>query len=165
MTNARLLFSLALVAAACGGPQGPAQSLEMRRLSEARAQEIIAELLTDQQVDATAGWTIAIGHDQPLDVDFRLAGGRFGIEWVSEQDRADYGDALPQPADGGQLRIMPGHGSDQSAQILILDHVSYDYANEREHVQRGVTGASETEERLRRDVLDFLEFVRGQGGP
>jgi len=31
-------------------------------------------------------------------------------------------------------------------------------------VQAGLAGARETEERLRRDVVDFIHYVQGQGG-
>ena len=160
---ASLLFSIA----GCGGSRSgeASEPPELLTLSEARALEIIGEVLAEEGIQPGSGWTVQIAPETTLDVDVRLGQSSFGIEWISPQDRADMGEALPQPASGGQLRIVPGAGEDASAQVLALEHSTYQYANEREAVQRGVPGASEAEERLRRDVRDFLEYVRGQGGP
>lgn len=158
-----LVLSLAL--AACGPSRArPSRPPELLDLSEARALEIIAEVLAEEDVPLGPAWQVQIGRDTRLDVDVRLARSRFGIEWISPQDRLDLGDAVPGPAPGGRLRIVPGVGDDASAQVLVLEHASYRYANDRAAVQRGVDGALETEGRLRRDVRDFLHYVRGQGG-
>jgi hypothetical protein len=164
-----VLFASSLSLLACGptaprGGGGPAEAPELRTLSENRALALIAEVLAEEGVARGAAWPVQIGPETELDVDVRLSSSRFGIEWISPQDRADLGEAVPEPAPGGQLRIVPGTGEDAGAQILVLDHSAYEFANEREHVQRGVPGARETEGRLRRDVRDFLEYVRGQGG-
>lgn len=168
MSRSRLLIvSSLMVIAGCGGSRstGAAEPPELLTLSEARAIEIITEVLAEEGVPRGPSWSVQIAPATTLDVDVRLDQSSFGVEWISPQDRADLGDALPRPAPGGQLRIIPGMGADASAQVLALEHSSYEYANEREAVQRGVPGASEAEGRLRRDVRDFLEYVRGQGGP
>jgi hypothetical protein len=162
------LFGVLLLALPACGPRaarGASEPPELLSLSEARALEIIGEILAEASVARGPSYSIAIAPQTQLEVDVRLASSRFGVEWISPQDRADLGAALPEPASGGQLRIVPGHGEDASAQVLALEHTSYRYANEREAVQRGVPGALEAEGRLRRDVRDFLEYVRGQGGP
>jgi hypothetical protein len=157
---------LVLALAGCGprGGRGPSEAPELLAVSEARALEIIGEVLREESVARGASFAIAIGPQTQLEVDVRLASSRFGIEWISPQDRADLGAAVPEPASGGQLRIVPGYGDDASAQVLALEHTSYRYANDREAVQSGIPGALEAEGRLRRDVRDFLEYVRGQGG-
>ncbi len=151
----------------CGSPhpQGPSEPPELSNLSEARALELIGEVLAEEGVPRAAGWSIEVAPEVALNVDVRLASSSFGIEWVSPQDRIDMGEAIPQPAAGGQLRIVPGLGDDASAQVLVLESASYRYSNDRTAVQSGAPGASETEGRLRRDVRDFLQYVRGQGGP
>ena len=158
------LLLLALPACGPRATPGPSEPPELLAVSEARALEIIGEVLAEASVARGPSFSIAIGPRAELEVDVRLASSRFGIEWISPQDRADLGAAVPEPASGGQLRIVPGHGEDASAQVLALEHTSYRYANDREAVQSGVPGALEAEGRLRRDVRDFLEYVRGQGG-
>jgi hypothetical protein len=136
----------------------------MSTLTEGRAMEVIAEILAGESIARGASWSVSIAPDTELDVDVRLASSSFGIEWMSPQDRVDLGEAVPGPAAREQLRIVPGIGDDESAQVLVLEHTTYEYANDRLAVQSGVPGAHEAEGRLRRDVRDFLHYVRGQGG-
>lgn len=163
------LAFLALVLSAGCGPSSHAtgsstSEANIRVLDEHRALSIIGEVLQEDDVPVGPSWSVEIAPGASLDVDYRLGPSSYGIEWVSEQDRADLADALPGPASDGQLRIVPGMGENANAQILLLDHAAYRFANEREAVQGGVPAARETEERLRRDVRDFLHYVRGQGG-
>ena len=98
-----------------------------------------------------------------MEVDVRLAQTQYAIEWVSPQDLVDVGDALPAPSDGDSLQITRGEGDTADTQLLVLHHSRFEFANERVYVQRGVPGAGEAEERLRRDVRDFIHYVRGEG--
>jgi hypothetical protein len=143
-------------------PEPPTEP-ELREISQARALDEIRGVLEQAGVDYQRGWSIDIDGAQPLEVDFRLSGSKLGIEWVSPQDRADYGDALPTPDPDGQLRVLPGADADANAQVLILDHRTYEYSPDPEDVQRGALGIRAAESRLRRDVRDFLEYCRGQG--
>ncbi|RLB55018.1 MAG: hypothetical protein DRJ42_07450 [Deltaproteobacteria bacterium] len=164
-----LLALLALMvlpgATGCGGPQGPgtATAADLRDISEARAGDMIAELMGELGVPLSAPWPVNDGHADPFDADFRIGETVYGIEWVSPQDRLDYGDRIPEPHATGQLQTLAGHGSDEGVQILVLDHASYRYDPDRERVQHGATGIREVESRLRRDVRDFVEYMRGQG--
>ncbi len=169
MRHERLILVLllaSLMAPGCGGAttSSPTSATE-RTLSETRALMLISEVLAEQGIPRGPLWVVPIGGGQAIEVDLRLAQSSFGIEWMSPQDRADLGDAVPGPADGDRLRIVPGTGEGhENSQILILEHSTYDYVNEREHVEAGRAGARETEERLRRDVIDFIHYVQGQGG-
>lgn len=159
------LASLLLTIAACGGPQRDSrEAANIRTLTENRAIEIITEVLQEADVPLGSTWMVSLTSETELDVDLRLSNSNFGIEWISPQDREDVGTAVPMPAEGGQLRIVPGTGEDEAAQILVLEHSSFEYANEREAVQAGVPSAGDAEGRLRRDVRDFLDYVQGQGG-
>ena len=171
MRRASLLLTCALVALAipgCGASSRSSETAaeaEERTLSETRALMLISDVLVENGIPRGPLWVVPVGHGQELEVDLRLAQSSFGIEWMSPQDRADLGDTIPGPAEGGQLRIVPGYGEGhENDQVLILEHSTYDFVNEREHVQAGRAGARETEERLRRDVLDFIHYVQGQGG-
>ncbi len=159
------LSLLLLGYAACGGASRDThEAANLRTLTENRAIEIITEVLQEADIPLGSTWMVSITHDTELDVDIRLSNSNFGIEWISPQDREDLGTAVPGPASGGQLRIVPGIGDDEAAQIFVLEHSSFEYANEREAVQAGVPGAGDAEGRLRRDVRDFLDYVERQGG-
>lgn len=136
----------------------------MLTISESQALSMIRQALRAEGISAGAAWSVSISRRVILDVDVRLGRAPFGIEWVSRQDRANYGAAVPGPAEDGQLRIVAGISSGVEAQVLVLEHSSYRFGSEVAHVQRGTPGASETEARLRRDVRDYVEYVRGQGG-
>jgi hypothetical protein len=58
---------------------------------------------------------------------------------------------------------VAGRHEERPAQVLVLDHRSYRYDPNRKRVQRGAIGIREAESRIRRDVRDYLEYVRGQG--
>jgi len=159
-----LAAALATAVPGCGASSRSSESsasAQSRTLSETRALVIIAETLSDHAIPRGSMWQITLPGGEALDVDVRLAQSQFGIEWMSPQDRSDLGEAVPGPTEDGRLRIVPGRGEEQ---VLVLEHSSYDFVNEREHVQAGRAGARETEERLRRDVVDFIHYVQGQGG-
>jgi hypothetical protein len=151
--------------AGCGGgrSRGAEEAPELLTLSEARALEIITGLLDEESVPIGAPWTISLSHETQLEVDVRLGGSMFGIEWMSPQDREDMGDQVPGPTGDDRLRIVPGYGTDEGAQVLVLEHSSFEYANEREAVQRGTAGAHDVENRLRGVLRDYLDYARGQG--
>ncbi len=161
----RWVLLVPLMAIAGCGPARvrPTEPPELLTLNEGRALEIVGEVLAEEGVARGAAWSIRIGAEARLDVDVRIASSSFGVEWMSPQDRADLGDAVPGPAPRDQLRIMAGVGEDASAQVLVLEHTKYRYANDREAVQSGAPSAREAEARLRRDLRDFLRYVRDQG--
>jgi hypothetical protein len=150
--------------AACGNTPPVTHALDLQSLTETRAIELIREVLGEVGLGYERSWPIRIGSGQALQVDVRLTETPFGIEWISPQDRVDHGAALPDPDPDGQLRIVPGGGPDGQAQVLVLDHRSYRYDPRRENVDRGAPGFRDVESRVRRDLRDFLEYVRGQTG-
>ena len=158
------LTCLGAAAIACGPPPAPrtANDADLRSVPEGRALAIAREALADAGFQAGPGFAVDIGREAPLEVDLRVADTRFGVEWVSAQDRADPGDQLPPPAPGGELRILPGVGEDAAIEVLLLHAESYRYDPDRERVQRGATGAADVEARLRRDLRDFLGYCRAQ---
>jgi hypothetical protein len=167
-TTWRATTALAALAFALGcgpAPRPAAPSREdLRSMTEARALELVTEVLDERGFAHESGWSVDVGYEAALPVDLHLTGTSFGIEWISGEDRERLGEQLPRPAPGGQLRVMPGAGANADVSILVLDFETYRYDPDRERVERGSPGVREVESRLRRDVIDFLEYVRGQQG-
>lgn len=150
----------------CNGSAPPPKDptkVQLQVISEADAIQIISDTLKQAGIQAKSGWNVDISAEEPLHVDVRLNDTEFGIEWVSAQDRLDYGNAIPEPDPNGQLRILSGANHDAQAQVLVLDFRTYRYDPDPEHDRNGATSALDAESRLKRDVKDFIEYVRGQG--
>ncbi len=157
------LATLGFVATACGGPQTPSRrNDELRHLTESQARALIAEVMREADLDVGAPFPVDIGASQHLEVDVRVGQTRFGIEWVSPQDRLDYGSAIPTPPTDGSLLILPGRGDDEAIEILVLDAERYRFDPDPDQVYGGAISGGEAEARVRRDVRDFLEYYRGQ---
>lgn len=156
-----------LVLAACApsprtrtaaSPEGETQTI-----NQGQALQLITGTLDRKGVSHARGWKVNIGEEAPLNVDLHLADTRFGIEWVSPQDRAERGDALPHPDPDGQLQIKPGTKKDARMQVLILDFTTYRYSPDPELVHHGTMDFRTARSRLQRDVVDFLIYMRDQG--
>ena len=153
-----------LIVGGCGGaPARRSADERAQELGETRALEIIEATLTRLGVRASPGWEVDIGGEERLRVDLHLGTGDFGIEYVTRQDRANDA-ALPAPPRSRELQILPGANDDARAQLLLLDERAYGFDPHVEHVQQGQPSAVDAEGRLERDVADFVEYVRGQGG-
>ena len=163
------MVGLAVMCAAqgCGGPP-PVQDLgdaQSRVLTEPQALLVVEGTLNQAGAQMARAWQVSLGGAAPLEVDARVGDPPFGIEWVTDADRAVHGSALPRSQPGGALRIVSARDEAQRVvQILVLDPSLYGYEANPRLVQRGAPGIDEAEERLRRDLRDFLEYVRGQGG-
>jgi hypothetical protein len=162
----RVLALLTLSCVACGPPPRPdnPRPEDLRDITEARAGELVAEVCGEAGVAVAAQWPVNVGQSEPFEVDYRVGSGTFGIEWVSPQDRASFDEVLPRPNPNGQLQIIAGARDDAQAQILVLEYSSYRYDPDVSRVQRGSLGVRDMEGRVRRDIRDFLHYVRGQGG-
>lgn len=159
---AALSICLSLLLSSCG-PATPrprrATEADKRHLNEGRAHKLVIETLEQNGVAYEPRWSADIGADEPLEVDLRLEGTHYGIEWVSPQDRQDYGEAIPRPDPDGLLRILPGAGEDAQVQILVLDYEAYRYDPDPDRVRAGATSVRDVEGRLQRDVRDFLVHI------
>jgi hypothetical protein len=141
----------------------------LHSFAEADALAMIDDLLRESHLQPVAGWTIALPRRSRFEVDVRLGDSAFGVEWVSPDDRARDGDLLPARDPAGQLRLLSGAaGSQKAALVLLLDHESYRFAE-----PRPVAGAffapgaeeydlHDVEQRLRRDLTEFVEYARSQ---
>lgn len=161
MTLRTLSLLTILVAAACGpAPASTTPSAHaLRPLTEAQASQIIAQMLADAGHEVGAAFELDHGAEAPLEVDFRVGESRFGVEWISAQDREAAGESLPEPVPG-QLRILPGAGEQAEMEILLLEETTYRYDPDRRRTQSGSRGLAEVEGRLRADLRDFLAYAR-----
>ncbi len=160
---------LVLFLAACGAQQalpdvGPS---ERQVLTEDQALLVIRETLMHEGAVAVAGWPLAVGdRAMLLEVDVQLTDRPFAIEWVTEADRAENAEVLPQGTPEGPLRIITGKGKDtRTAQVLVLDATAYGYEANPRLVQRGAPSIGDAEARVRRDVAEFLLYARETNEP
>jgi hypothetical protein len=171
----RVLLPAVLIACASGpqAAQPPPEALEpanLRSLDEGQAIALLERLLLEEKLRPVPGWQIALPKRADFEVDLRLGDTGFGIEWVSAQDRSRYGSLLPAPGPGGQLRLLSGaEGEQKPALILVLDHESYRFvARDRAptaHLHARPPDDAQVrdvEQRLRRDLTDFLVYARSQ---
>jgi hypothetical protein len=164
-----MLVSLSLPLAACASaataaPAARAPNVpELHSLDETRALSLIDELLLEvEQQPRNGGFRVALPRHGGLDVDVRLGDSAFGIEWVSDRDRLAYGDRLPPPDPDGQLRVLRADDSQgQQVLILVLDHESYRFASDARSAPE-VGDEHDAEQRLRRDLLAFVEYTKSQ---
>lgn len=158
-----VVVAFVFVCVGCGPSSGGTtpNDDDLRTLTEARALTLVQETLVEQSLARGNPFTLDIGGAEAFEVDVRVADTRFGIEWVSAQDRAD-ATALPEPPAGNQLQILPGRGDDSNVEVLLLDAARYRYDPDRDRVWEGSVSSSEVEARLRRDVHDFIVYCQGQ---
>jgi hypothetical protein len=175
-THRRLLPCAALLLACASGPAPatfaprPESSAPLRSLDEPEAIALIERLLREAKLRPVPGWQVALPERDAFEVDLRLGDTGFGIEWVSAQDRTRYGRLLPSPGPGGQLRLLSGaENARPKPLILVLDHESYRFAShDRPHAAElhaanpDADQVRDLEQRLRRDLMDFLEYARSQ---
>ncbi|HEX7476441.1 MAG TPA: hypothetical protein VF331_01415 [Polyangiales bacterium] len=153
----------ALVAAGCATATPAVQhpsAEHLASLPESQALALIDSCLQEQKVEPEPGWAVELPrHAGGLPVDIRLGHAPVGIEWVSEQDRARYGQLLPAPDPSGQLRVLQGR---DGAIVLLLDQATYRYEPGGARALLASRDLDSTADRLKRDVQDFIAYVKSQ---
>ena len=132
----------------------------LQSLAEPRALELIDGLLEESSLEPKRGFPVELEPKREVRVDLRVGNADVGIEWVSAADRARYGRLLPMPDRSGQLRVLTGgEPNGHAALILVLDHENYRFrstapaAEDDEHA---------VEQRIRRDLLEFIAYAKSQ---
>jgi hypothetical protein len=155
---------LALLLLFACGPSAPAPTRagapEPRVLSETQALLAMREALLEAGVLAEGGTTLT-AEGAPLVVDIRFGDPPFAIEWATADDRAH--QPLPPPNPDGPLRIVSASDGSQTIQVLVLDERVFGYEGNSLLVQRGAPSIEDAERHVRRDVTDFVAYVRDQG--
>jgi len=162
----RRLAAAALLAAilvACGGPP-PRTANPTRPLDERRAVEIIIRAFHDERDRPIPGRKVALAEGKMLEVDVGSEGHKYGVAYVTANERMALGSALPprDPAMGDALQLVRGE-TETDARILILHDTEYLYDDQvgTEHEASTITA----ERKLARDVQDFLVRAHAEKWP
>jgi hypothetical protein len=127
--------------------------------------EIIIQAFQDERDRPVPGQPVTLAPNKRLKVDVGAEGRRFGVAYVTAQERIELDDALPprDPSMGDALQLVSGIGVEGDARVLLLydsDYLYDDHVGE-EHEETTVTA----ELKLRRDVRDFLVRAHAEKWP
>ncbi len=155
------------VAAGCGGGQKAATPLETRPLEENKALEIIAAGIAERGFQQAGPVKADLGNKLWLECDMRIAGEQIAIQYLTEQDRRKAID-IPPPAQGSRLHVIPARlePAEPGLQgdpiyVYIIDDRKYVYHYNPTSDRRADVTFGEVEDRLRRDLADFLTWYEG----
>lgn len=111
------------------------------------------------------GHPITLAPGRSLEVDVLSEGKKYGVAYVTGNERAALGPVLPprEPSMGDALQLVSGLGEDGDARVLVLEDSDYEYDDQvgEEHEETTVTA----ELKLRRDVRDFLVRAHAEKWP
>lgn len=132
-----------------------------RTLDERRAIEIIRSAVSAEGIQP------APARDEPLAasgkairIDVGIDGKKYGIVYISDDDKAALGEAIPAPPQKDEKLRLARAGKDSDVRIVLLYQTSYRYDDlvGDEHEQTTIT----CESQLQRDVRDFVTYARAQ---
>jgi hypothetical protein len=158
------LLPLLALAAACGGT--PAKSANpTRALDERRAVQVIAQAFHDERDAPVPGSPIQIADGKKLEVDVASDGRKYGVAYVTPNERQALGAALPAkaPGMGDALQLVHGIGADAERRVLVLHDTDYVYDDQigTAHEETTITA----ERKLARDVRDFIVRAHSERWP
>jgi hypothetical protein len=156
--------ALALGVIACSGPP-PRTANPTRPLDERRAVEIMIRAFHEEKDRPVPGRKIELTAGKRLEVDVGSQGKKYGVAYVTVNERMALGSALPprDPAMGDALQLVRGLGPEADARILILHDSEYQY-DDQLGAERSVTSIT-AERKLERDVRDFLVRAHAERWP
>jgi hypothetical protein len=144
---------------ACSAPP-PRTANPTRPLDERRAVEVIAEVFREEREQPLQGSDVSLSAKVRLHVDIWAAGKRFGIAYVTADERGNLGSTIPprDPAKGDALLLVTGIGTDSDARVCVLSDSDYLYDDQVGDAHEKSTLTAEL--RLKRDARDFLVIAR-----
>ncbi len=144
-----------LLVLSCGSPP-PRAPNPTRPLDERRAVQIILTAFREEHDRGVTGRSVALALGKSLEVDVSGAGKKYGVAYITANERHALGEAVPTPEPGMEdaLHVVHGVGDDSEARILVLQDTIYLYDDQvgEEHEATVVTA----ENKLERDVRDFI---------
>lgn len=163
-TSWRLASLGALVLLACSSPE-PRAANPTRPLDERRAIEIILAAFADERDHPVPGRMVTLAHGHELEVDVGAQGKKYGVAYVTANERVRLGSVIPprDPGMGDALQLVSGLGDDGDARVLVLQDTNYLYDDHVGEAHRETTVTAEL--KLRRDVRDFLVRAHAEKWP
>jgi hypothetical protein len=151
---------LALTLGAGCGPGEARAPNPTRQLDERRAIEIIRRAVKDEGVEPAAGRDEALaGNGKTLHIDVGVAGKSYGIAYITTDDAAQLGDAIPAPNNKDEkLKLVRVGDGETHVVLLYQQNYLYDDLAGEAHEQTTIT----CERALTRDVQDFITHARSQ---
>jgi hypothetical protein len=136
-----------------------------RPLEERRAVELILNAFVEENDRGVTGRAIALAGGKLLQVDVGAVGKKYGVAYVSANERHSLGLAVPtvQPGTEDALHLIRGTQADTDSRILVLQDTDYMYDDQvgEEHEATVLTA----EGKLDRDVRDFLVRAHAEKWP
>jgi hypothetical protein len=159
-----LALGAALLSLACGGLP-PRTVNPTRPLDERRAIQLIIEAFREEQDHPVRGAELPLSDTQKLHVDVNAQDRKYGVAYVTAQERAALGNTLPprDPAMGDALQLVSGLGAEENARVLVLQDSDYSFDDHEGAAHEASTLTAEL--KLKRDVHDFLVRAHSEKWP
>lgn len=145
---------------ACGPGEARAPN-PTRPLDERRAIEVIRKAISLENARPAPARDVQLaGFEKPLRVDVSVEGHEFGVAYITADDAAKLGNAIPpKNAPEEKLRLARvGENGDVRIVLLYQDNYRYDDLVGEDHEQTTIAA----ERLLTRDVQDFITHAKTQ---
>lgn len=155
-----LAFALAAAAFGCGPPPSKAPN-PTRTLDERRAIEIIRNAVAAEGVRPAAARDEKLASSgKPIRIDVSIEGKKFGLVYVSDDDRSALGDSIPAANQKDEKLKLARAGENGEIRLVLLYQSNYRYDDlvGEGHEQTTITAESE----LMRDARDFVTYAKTQ---
>lgn len=151
------LASLALTNG-CGPGEARTPNV-LRTLDERRALEVVRQTMLSEGVRPAPGRDVKMPNGKSLRLDVGVEGHEYAIAYVTTDDAAQLGAALPpRNQKDERLRLMHAGEGDARFVVLYQENYVYDDLAGDSHSQTTIT----CERQLARDVADFVMHARTQ---
>lgn len=151
--------ALFLMLGACGPGEARAPN-PTRPLDERRAIEVIRRAVAAEGVNPAPGREVMLISGKPVRIDVGVEGKEYGIAYITSDDAAKLGDAIPtRNQQDEKLRLArAGEAGDVRVVLLYQDNYRYDDLVGETHEKTTITAERE----LTRDVQDFVTHAKTQ---
>ncbi|MCL2823606.1 MAG: hypothetical protein FWD57_06415 [Polyangiaceae bacterium] len=131
----------------------------MRSVDEERASRLIAQVLSEEGLEATGPRPVLLQGGVSVTQDVGVQNRKLGFVYLTAADAREIeGDSLATRPEGSDLTVRLGDGGDVGMRVVILYESDYAY-DESAGSGRTATVVS-AENRLTRDARDFVIIAR-----